>query len=314
MNLEELARLTIAEAAALLVTRKISPVELAQGYLQRIRRFDPLIRSYLLVTEESALDQARTAEREIAAGHYRGPMHGIPCALKDNIETAGIRTTAQSRLLEDHVPAEDAAVVRRLKAAGAVLLGKLSCLELTHGSPSPDQLFPPCVNPWNTAHGFTGGSSTGSGAAIAASLALATIGTDTGGSVRNPASLCGVSGIMPTYGRVSRRGIVPYSFSLDHVGPLAWTAEDCAMVLGVIAGFDPHDPGSVDRPVPDYQSTLSSDLSGVRVGWVRHFYERDTIADEQTRTAISETVNILRERGATVEEMSVRPLVEYHDC
>src|SRR4051812_23832325 len=196
-----------------------------EGCLDRIRRFDSAISSFILVTEDIALKQAKQAEDEIAHGRYRGPLHGIPYALKDIIETAGIPTTAHSRVLKEYVPTEDAVVAQRLRAAGGILLGKLACLEFAHARPTPDQAWPQARNPWNTAHGFTGGSSTGSGAAIAASFALGTVGTDTGGSVRNPAALCGITGLMPTYGRVSRRGVIPYSYSLDHVGPLAWTAE-----------------------------------------------------------------------------------------
>src|SRR5262249_19816745 len=180
-----------------------------KGYLERIRRFDRRVNSYLLLTEEVALEQARKAEREIMAGSYRGPMHGVPYALKDIIETAGNRTTAHSKVLTDYVPQKDAAVAARLTAAGGILLGKLACLEFAHGAPTSDQAWPQARNPWNTAHGFTGGSSTGSAAAVAASLTLGAIGTDTGGSVRNPAALCGITGLMPTYGRVSRRGVIP---------------------------------------------------------------------------------------------------------
>jgi aspartyl-tRNA(Asn)/glutamyl-tRNA(Gln) amidotransferase subunit A len=310
----ELASLTIADAAPLIAAKKVSPVELTRGYLDRIRRYDGHINSYLLVTEELALKQAREAEHEITAGRYRGPMHGVPYALKDNIETAGITTTAHSKVLRNNIPAADAAVAARLRAAGAVLLGKLACLEFAHASPTPDQAWPPARNPWNTAHGFTGGSSTGSAAAVAASLTLGAIGTDTGGSVRNPAALCGIAGLMPTYGRVSRRGVIPYSFSLDHVGPLAWTAQDCALMLHAIGGFDPEDPGSVAVPSPDLLAGLRQDLRGVRVGWVRHWYEEDMSADAEIRAAMRETAATLGELGANVEEITALPLEEYHHC
>jgi len=310
----DIAALTVAEAAKLIASRKLSPVELTKSYLDRIRRFDSAVSSFILVTEDVALQQAKEAEREIASGRYRGPLHGIPYALKDIIETAGITTTAHSRVLKDYVPPQDAVVAQRLRDAGGILLGKLACLEFAHASPTPDQAWPQARNPWNTAHGFTGGSSTGSGSAVAASFALGTIGTDTGGSVRNPAALCGITGLMPTYGRVSRRGVIPYSYSLDHVGPMAWTAEDCAIMLQAIAGYDPEDPGSADKSVPDFKAKFRAKLDGVRIGWIRHFYERDMMADEETRKAIEETVRVLRDLGATVEEASAQPLQAYHDC
>lgn len=310
----ELASLTLAEAAALIAAKKLSPVDLTLGYLDRIRRYDGYINSYLLVTEELALQQAHQAEREITAGRYRGPMHGIPYALKDNIETAGILTTAHSKVLRGNIPTADAVVADRLKLAGGVLLGKLACLEFAHASPTPDQLWPPARNPWKTTHGFTGGSSTGSAAAVAASLALCALGTDTGGSVRNPAALCGIAGLMPTYGRVSRRGVIPYSFSLDHVGPLAWTTRDCALMLQAIAGFDAEDPGSAEVPTPDFAAGLHGDLKGVRVAWVRHWYEKDMVAEDEIRSAMKETATTLRTLGATIEEVTMLPLEEYHHC
>jgi aspartyl-tRNA(Asn)/glutamyl-tRNA(Gln) amidotransferase subunit A len=310
----DLATLTLSDAARLIGARSLSPVELTQGYLERIRRFDRAISSFILVTQDIALAQAKQAEDELARGRYRGPFHGIPYGLKDIIETAGVPTTAHSRVLKDYVPAHDAVVAQRLRAAGGILLGKLACLEFAHARPTADQAWPQARNPWNTAHGFTGGSSTGSASAIAASFALGAIGTDTGGSIRNPAALCGITGLMPTYGRVSRRGVIPYSWSLDHVGPMAWTAEDCAIMLQAIAGHDPDDPGSADRPVPDFRSKFRDRLDGVRIGWIRHFYEHDMMADAETRNAIEETVRALRDLGATVEEASVQPLQAYHDC
>jgi aspartyl-tRNA(Asn)/glutamyl-tRNA(Gln) amidotransferase subunit A len=310
----DVAALTLSDAARLISSRKLSPVELTEACLDRVRRFDPAISSFILVTEDAAIAQAKQAGEEIANGRYRGPLHGIPYALKDIIETAGIPTTAHSRVLRHHVPEHDAVVVRHLRAAGGILFGKLACLEFAHARPTPDQAWPQARNPWNSAHGFTGGSSTGSAAAVAASFALGTIGTDTGGSIRNPAALCGITGLMPTYGRVSRRGVIPYSYSLDHVGPLAWTAEDCAAVLQAIAGHDPEDPGSAEKPVPDFKAEFRDRLAGVRIGWIRHFYERDMIADEETRKAIEESARALRDLGATVEETSAQPLQAYHDC
>ena len=310
---EELCFLTIAEAARRFRAGLLSPVALTEAFLARIENENPKINAYLLVTGDQALEAARGAEEELSVGRDRGPLHGIPVALKDNIETAGIRTTAHSRVLLDHVPKADAAVVEKLKRAGAVPLGKLACLEFAHGAPSPDQAFPPARNPWDRDHGFTGGSSTGSGAAVAAGLAMAALGTDTGGSIRNPAALCGIAGLMPTYGRVSRRGVIPYSFSLDACGPLAWTVEDCALVLVAIAGYDPADPGSADLPVPDFTAGLKDGVSGLRIGLLRHFFEEDMVADSDMAAAIDASLEVLAGLGAIVSDARARPLADYHD-
>ena len=311
---DELCYRSIAEAAPLLKSRQLSPVELINAFIHRIAAIDFRIHSFVLVTREEALRQAKAAETEIAAGRYRGPMHGIPIGLKDLIETAGIRTTAHSRVLIDHIPAEDATVVSRLTEAGCVLLGKLGCLEFAHGSPSPDQAWPAVRNPWNLEHGFTGGSSTGSGAAVAAGLVMGALGTDTGGSIRNPASFCGIAGLMPTYGRVSRRGVIPYSFSLDHCGPMAWTAEDCAIMLHAIAGYDPNDPGSANLPVPDYSAALNDGIRGLRIGVIRHFYEPHLPPEDETRRAFEAALQELTKLGAVLEDVKLRELEEYDDC
>ena len=311
---DELCYLSIAEAATLLQSQQLSPVELTNAFLHRIEAIDPRIHSFVLVTGEEALRQARAAETEIAAGRYRGPMHGVPIGLKDLIETAGIRTTAHSRVLLDHIPAEDATVVSRLTEAGCVLLGKLGCLEFAHGSPSPDQAWPAVRNPWNLEHGFTGGSSTGSATAVAAGLVMGALGTDTGGSIRNPASFCGIAGLMPTYGRVSRRGVIPYSFSLDHCGPMAWTAEDCAIMLHAIAGYDPNDPGSAIFRVPDYNAALNDGIHGLRIGVIRHFYEPHLPPEDETRRAFEAAWQELTKLGAVLEDVKLRELEEYDDC
>ena len=310
----DVSNLTVADISGLIRDRKVSPVEVTQAYLDRIARYDHAINSFLLVTADLALERARQAEAEISAGRWRGPMHGVPYGLKDIVETKGIRTTAHSKVLRDHVPTQDAVIEQKLAAAGAVLLGKLGCLEFAHASPTADQGWPQVRNPWNTDHGFTGGSSTGSGAAVAASLVPCAVGTDTGGSVRNPAALCGIAGIMPTYGRVSRRGVIPYSFSLDHVGPLAWTARDCAIMLEAMAGYDPEDPGSADAPAPQLVDALSGDIRGLRIGLLRHFYEEEMLADDDTRAAMNETIRVLRDLGAELTEIRARPLLDYHDC
>ena len=247
--------MTIADASRLIATRKLSPVELTQAFLDRIAALDPQLNAYLLVTADRALAQAKVAEQEIAAGHYRGPMHGIPYALKDIYCTAGIRTTGHSRTRENYVPDFDATTVTKLTAAGAILLGKLSTHEFAHGGPSFDLPWPAARNPWNRDH-VTGGSSSGSGAAGAAGLAMGSLGSDTGGSIRNPAALCGLIGLKPTYGLVSRAGVYTNSFSYDHAGPLTWTAEDCAIVLQAIAGHDPKDPASANLAIPAYRAEL----------------------------------------------------------
>ncbi len=310
----DVASLTLADVSDLVGKRQVSPVELVRSYIERIEKYDHAIHAFIRVTADVAMDRARAAEQEIMAGKRRGPMHGVPYGLKDIVETKGIPTTAHSRVLRDHVPQADAVVEAKLAQAGGILLGKLGCLEFAHASPTPDQGWPQVRNPWNTDHGFTGGSSTGSGAAVAASFVPAAVGTDTGGSVRNPAALCGIAGIMPTYGRVSRRGVIPYSFSLDHVGPLAWTARDCAIMLNAMAGYDADDPGSADQAVPDFTASLRGDLRGVRIGLLRHFHEEDMQADADTLAAMNETIRLLGDLGAQVVDVRARPLLDYHDC
>ena len=309
----DLCFLTIAEAGKLLKTKKLSPVDLTRAFLDRIAKVDPKIDSYLLVTEELAMKQAKQAESDIMTGKYKGPMHGIPYALKDNIETKGIRTTAHSRILIDYIPTEDATTTRKLTEAGAILLGKAACLEFTHGSPSPDQAWPQARNPWNPAHGFTGGSSTGSAAAVAAGLAMCALGTDTGGSIRNPAGFTGLAGLMPTYGRVSRHGVVPYSFTLDHVGPMCWTVEDCALTMGSISGFDPEDPGSADEPVPDFTAGLGKGIEGIRVGVLRSWHEAALKADDPMHLALETGVAKLAELGARIEDADIGTLDDFND-
>ncbi len=310
---DELYFLTIAEAGRRLRSKALSPVELTKAILARIDELDPQLDSYLLVTRDAALQQAQEAEREIMAGRRRGPLHGIPYGLKDIVETAGIRTTAHSKVLERNVPAKDATVARRLKDAGAVLLGKHACYEFANSGPCYDLPWPPARNPWDLSMS-PGGSSSGSGVAVAAGLAMAAIGSDTAGSIRSPSSLCGIVGLKPTYGRVSRQGVIVHSFSLDHVGPMTWNVEDCALVLGAVAGYDPHDPSSADEPVPDFAAGLSRGLKGLRIGVIRHLYEQDMTVDSDTRTAMDAAYEVLAGLGAILEEIRVRPMVEYSDC
>ena len=307
----DLHELSIAEAARLIERRLLSPVELTQAYLQRIEAYDAQLNAYLLVTADRALDAARTAEAEISAGRYRGSMHGIPFALKDIYCTAGIRTTCHSRTRADYVPGFDATTVGKLYQAGAVLLGKLSTHEFAHGGPSFDLPWPAARNPWNLEH-FTGGSSSGSGAAVAAGLAPGALGSDTGGSIRNPAALCGLVGLKPTYGLVSRSGVYTNSFSYDHAGPMTWTVEDCAIMLQAIAGHDPKDPASAGRAVPDYRAGLAEGVKGLRIGVLRHLYEQDVPVPAALKTALDQAYDVLRGLGATIEDVRIRPAADYH--
>lgn len=305
--------LTIDEASRRIAAGTLSPVDLVQAVADRIAAVDAKLDSYVLPTVETALAEARRATGEIAAGRRRGPLHGIPVGIKDIIRTAGVRTTCHSHILADDVPAEDAVVVARLKAAGAIPMGKLATHEFAFGGPDWTLPFPPARNPWNREH-FTAGSSSGSGAAVAAGLCLGALGSDTAGSIRMPAAFCGIAGLKPTYGLVSRRGVYPLAFSLDHVGPMCWTSRDCALMLQAIAGHDPDDPGSADRPVPDYAAALTGDVRGLRIGVVRHFYETDDRADDDTRAAMDAGFAVLRRLGAEVEDVTLSPAQDYSAC
>ena len=253
--------LTLAQAAVLIRTRKLSPVEYTRALLARTDALEPQLSAYITRTSEAAMEAARAAEAEIARGNYRGPLHGIPFAVKDIYDTAGVLTSGHSRTCIDRVPRKDATAVAKLRAAGAVLMGKLATHEFAHGGPSFDLPWPPARNPWNTAH-FTGGSSSGSGAAIAAGLVPVSLGSDTGGSIRGPAGLCGIAGLKPTYGLVSRAGVLPNSYSYDHCGPMARTSEDCALILNAVAGHDPADPASSLRHPPDFATGYRSGRQG----------------------------------------------------
>jgi aspartyl-tRNA(Asn)/glutamyl-tRNA(Gln) amidotransferase subunit A len=304
--------LTIAEAASLIERRKLSPVALTRAFLDRIAAVDPQLNAYLLVTAEQALDQARVAEAEIMSGNYRGPMHGIPFALKDIYCTSGIRTTSHSRTRADYVPDFDATTVAKLHQAGAILLGKLATHEFAHGGPSFDLPWPPARNPWNREH-LTGGSSSGSGASVAAGLAMGALGSDTGGSIRNPAALCGLAGLKPTYGLVSRFGVYTNSFSYDHAGPMTWSIEDCAIMLQAIGGHDPRDPASAKQAVPDYRAALTGSIKGLRIGVLRHLFEDDAPLAPAAKTALEAAFDVLRGLGATLEDTRIRPAEVYHD-
>ena len=300
MAADELTRLSIAEAGERLRRRTLSPVELAQAYLTRIQSEDTVARCYITVLHDEALAAAAKAEQDIAGGDYRGPLHGIPIALKDLIATRGIRTTCGSKILKDWVPASDATVAARLTAAGAILLGKLNMHEFAYGPTGVNPHYGTPVNPWGH-HRMPGGSSSGSGAAVAAGLCAGALGTDTGGSVRIPASLCGIVGLKPTYGLVSRAGVIPLAWSLDHIGPMTKTVTDAALVLQVLAGHDPADPSSASLPVPDYRRSLDGDPRGLRVGVVREvFFEH---LHPEVRDAVEAAARALEAIGVHVEEV-----------
>src|SRR5215467_1713017 len=254
--------LTLAEASALIRARRLSPLEYTQALLARTDALDPQLNAYITRTSEAAIESARAAEAEIARGNCRSPLHGIPFAVKDIYDTAGVLTSGHSRICIDRVPVRDAFAVARLRSAGAILTGKLATHEFAHGGPSFDLPWPPARNPWNTAH-FTGGSSSGSGAAVAAGFVPASLGSDTGGSIRGPAGFCGIAGLKPTYGLVSRAGVLPNSYSYDHCGPMARTAEDCALILNAVAGPDPADPAVSPRPAGDFAATLGDGVKGL---------------------------------------------------
>ncbi|HZB91989.1 MAG TPA: amidase [Stellaceae bacterium] len=305
--------LGIAEASTLMRARQLSPVELTTALLERIDRIDRRVNAFIKVTPEAALAAARQAEAEIGAGRWRGPFHGIPYALKDIIDVAGLPTTAHSKLLASNLAATDAPVAARLRDAGGILLGKLSTHEFAIGGPSFDLPWPPARNPWNPDH-FAGGSSSGSGAGLAAGLFPAALGTDTGGSIRNPASQCGITGMKPTYGRVSRRGAFPLAFSLDHVGPMTRGVRDNALMLQVIAGHDPGDPASADEPVPDYTQGLEQGVKGLRIGVIRQFYTSDLAGDPEMVAAVEEAARWFAEAGATLSEIRLPPLQDLSAC
>src|SRR6516225_5262691 len=307
------AFLTIAELSRLYDQRELSPVEVTRNLFDRIAAHDSKLHSFIRVTPEAALAEAQAAERELMAGHRRGLLHGIPYALKDIVETAGIPTTGHSKLCQDYVPAADAHLVTLLKAGGAVLMGKLATWEFALGGPSWDLPWPPARNPWNSDY-LPGGSSSGAGAAVAAGFVPGAVGTDTGGSIRGPAAVCGIAGLKPTYGRVSRRGVFPNTFTMDHCGPLTRSAEDIAFFLQVIAGFDAEDPGSEDVPVPDYRAALSGRgrLDGLRLGLVEHWYAHGAHPD--LPPAMAAAVEVLRGLGAVVEPVQLSSLRDYTDC
>jgi aspartyl-tRNA(Asn)/glutamyl-tRNA(Gln) amidotransferase subunit A len=299
---QDLAGLSLKEASELLRRKAASPVDLTQACLRRIEIYNSALNAFITVTRNNAMEAARAMEAEQRRGKWRGPLHGIPIALKDNIDTAGIRTTAASELFKDRVPSEDAEVVRRLQSAGAILLGKTNLHEFAYGGSSSVSYFGPVHNPWDLDR-IPGGSSGGSAAATATGLCFASLGTDTAGSARIPASYCGVVGFKPTYGLVSNRGVVPLSWTLDHVATLSRTVEDAALMLGVIAGYDQLDPSTVEMPVADYSSAFKMRASKLRLGIPRTpFFDA---LDPEISKAVDAAIEVLHKLTSTVGEITL---------
>ena len=301
MDRKDIPFLAASELAQLIKAREVSPVEVVEEHLQRIELIDTKLNAYITVSAEEARQAAKQAEEDISHGRYKGPMHGIPVAVKDQINTKGIRTTGGSPLLSDFVPAEDATVVAKLKNEGAILLGKTNMPEFAHSGASHVLKMP--RNPWDLSLS-PGRSSSGSGAATTAFLCSTSLGEDTGGSVRNPAAWCGLIGLRPSWGRVSRYGLMPGSWSQDAIGPLTRTVRDCAMTLQAIAGYDPKDPYTWNAPVPNYLGALNGTVNGLRVGVIREIRNSEFV-DEEVQRAVEKAIDVLRELGLSVEEVSI---------
>jgi aspartyl-tRNA(Asn)/glutamyl-tRNA(Gln) amidotransferase subunit A len=297
----------IAEAYA---AKTLTPLRLVTDLLERIEVLDPKLNAFIRLDAEAALRAAEQATAELAAGRGRGPLHGVPVGIKDIINVAGLPTTCHSKILVNNVAKADAVVIQKLRQAGAIIMGKLSTHEFAIGGPSFDLPFPPARNPWNRDH-HPGGSSSGSGAGVAAGFFPLALGTDTGGSVRNPASACGIVGLKPTYGLVSRRGVFPLSFTLDHVGPLTRTVADNALLLDAIAGHDPADPGSAATPAHGFGRLLDRGVRDLRIGFVRHFHERDLPAHPEVAAALDDVARVLQAEGAQVRTVTLPALTEF---
>jgi aspartyl-tRNA(Asn)/glutamyl-tRNA(Gln) amidotransferase subunit A len=305
MKAEDLCFLSIARLSEQIQKREISPVEVTQTYLNRIHALDAKLNSYLTVTAELALQEAKTAEAQIQKGNYLGPLHGVPLAHKDIIATKGVKTTCASKVLRDAIPDYDATTIRRLRAAGSVLLGKLNMNEFATVSPS--EYFGRVNNPWNLAYN-PGGSSSGSGAAVATGLCAGSLGTDTGGSIRIPAAFCGIVGLKATHGRISLHGITPLAWSLDHVGPLTRTVRDAALMLQALAGYDALDVDSSEAPVSNYTERLDGEVKGLTLGVPKHFFPEYT--DPEVKNAFVAAVQVLAGLGARIEEVTLPPSLE----
>ena len=305
--------LSIAELGPALRAGLVSSEKLTRDALDRIAASDAAVHAFVAVDEENAMSAARAADRELRQGHDRGFMHGIPYAVKDIIDVAGMPTTCHSRLRLDHIAEADAEITARFRNAGAIMLGKLATFEFALGGPSFDLPFAPTRNPWNLEH-VPGGSSSGSAAAVAAGFVRTAIGSCTAGSIRGPAAWCGTVGMKPTFGRVSRRGVFPLAWSLDHCGPLSRSVEDAAMSLQIMAGHDPLDPSSADMPVPEFRSELHSGVAGLRLGVPRAFFETSSALSSDVRIAIERTLTLLRENGASVESIVLPDYALFHSC
>jgi aspartyl-tRNA(Asn)/glutamyl-tRNA(Gln) amidotransferase subunit A len=302
--MREIVWRSIGELARAIAGRDVSPVEITQAHLDRVAALDPKLRAFITIAADGALAAAKAAEAAVMAGDRLGPLHGVPVALKDLYLTRGVRTTGGSRILGDWIPDEDATVVTRLGAAGAINLGKLNMHEFAFGPEGLNPHYGTAWNPWDAnTHRICGGSSSGSGAAVAAGLCAGTLGSDTGGSIRIPAALCGITGLKPTYGRVSRAGVLPLAWSMDHVGPMCRSAADCALMLNVIAGYDPRDPSTSVLPVPDFTAALTGEVKGLRVGVLRSFFLEST--GVALRQAVEEAVRTLEGLGAVAREVNL---------
>ncbi|MBV8836440.1 MAG: amidase, partial [Alphaproteobacteria bacterium] len=302
--------LTIAQAAAAIAAGTLTSTELTEQCLERIAAHDGELHAFVTVTAERARADAARADAEIKRSGPKGPLHGIPIGLKDIIDTKGILTTCQSAHNSTNVPSADATCAVKLREAGTTLLGKLTTHEFADGGPSFDLPWPPARNPWDTRR-FSAGSSSGTGVAVAAGLILGGLGTDTGGSIRGPAALCGMVGLKPTYGRVSRAGVAPAAYSLDHIGPMCWTSEDCAIMLQALAGHDPVDPASAIAPVADYRAALNAGVKGLRVGVLRRWHEVDRPVSDAVMAGIEDAIKAYRALGAEIVELSPSPLQDY---
>ena len=308
--MSDLHWLTASEAARAFASKKLSPVELLTALLARIERLDPKLHAFIRLDADAAMDAAHAAEAEITNGRIRGPLHGVPIGIKDIIDVAGVPTTCHSKILLDNIARADSVVVSKLRQAGAIVMGKLSTHEFAIGGPSFDLPFPPARNPWNPDH-HPGGSSSGSGAGVSAGLFPLALGTDTGGSVRNPASCCGIVGLKPTYGLVSRRGVFPLSFTLDHIGPMTRSVADNALLLDAIAGHDPADPGSAPSSARYFGRMLDRGVRDLRVGFVRHFHEIDKPAHPEVMAALDDAARVLQAEGAEVRSVTLPSLNEF---
>lgn len=309
----DLHNLPIAEASAGIRSGSLTSVELIRACLGRIAATEERLNAFITLCADHAMEAAAAADREIAAGRWKGPLHGIPIGLKDIYATAGVPTTCHSRLLAENVPTRSADTVARLEAAGAIMVGKLATHEFAFGGPSLDLPWPAARNPWDPER-IPGGSSSGSGTAVAAGMVAGAMGSDTGGSIRGPAGLCGIVGLKPSYGRLSRRGVYPLSWTQDHAGPMTRTVEDCALMMQVLSGYDPADPASVDAPVPDFAAALARPVAGLRVGVVRSWYEHADGADDEVVALIDEALAVMRDLGMIVRDVVMPEAADYHAC